>query len=455
VGGLGPWTSLSHLGKEFDRFGAIRKIDFVRGDNHAYIQYDSIDAAQAACADMRGYPLGGPDKRLRIDYADPGPYSSASPTHPDAAPGAAAGDQFPPVVVSAGRPGRDGTPPDDWNHSAGAKFGEYNDAFDRSAGSQSGRSREFNDDPKREREFSGGAGSSGANYEKWWGDEAGGPPPGGPYSPTPGSQSRRRRTPDGPPPGEPPHKRRRNSGGSGGPGGDDRSPMGRRPHSIGGRSPYETNGKDDSGAGSLKVTISDTVSTVQELAKCCPPAWTGGLMLKSSSFPSRLLFCDGDSKLLELLMRDSTGEMSTLRITQRLRLEKGKLDDVTRRMNNSGAGGYCLLLTTGGPAGGAPPTTPEADGSVIQLRPMKNLVTYLKQKDAAGVITFSTGAPKGDLPDGKVAGAKDGEVKGVLYLFPPCPYAVELLQRVAPNLENYSPAAKDDYLVVVVVRGPN
>jgi len=154
-------------------------------------------------------------------------------------------------------------------------------------------------------------------------------------------------------------------------------------------------------------------------------------------------------------MRDSTGEMSTLRITQRLRLEKGKLDDVTRRMNNSGAGGYCLLLTTGGPAGGAPPTTPEADGSVIQLRPMKNLVTYLKQKDAAGVITFSTGAPKADLPDGKVAGAKDGEVKGVLYLFPPCPYAVELLQRVAPNLENYSPAAKDDYLVVVVVRGPN
>lgn len=84
VGGLGPWTSLSHLEREFDRFGSIRKIDFVKGDNHAYIQYDSIDAAQAACQEMRGHALGGPDKRLRVDFADPGPYSSNynSPTRP-------------------------------------------------------------------------------------------------------------------------------------------------------------------------------------------------------------------------------------------------------------------------------------------------------------------------------------------------------------------------------------
>lgn len=77
VGGLGPWTSFAQLDKEFDRFGAIRKIDFVKGDNHSYIQYDTIDAAQAACAAMRGYPLGGPDKKLRIDYADPGPFSTS------------------------------------------------------------------------------------------------------------------------------------------------------------------------------------------------------------------------------------------------------------------------------------------------------------------------------------------------------------------------------------------
>lgn len=72
VGGLGPWTNVAQLDKEFDRFGAIRKIDYAPGGTHAYIQYDTVDAAQAACAAMRGYPLGGSDKRLRIDYAEPG-----------------------------------------------------------------------------------------------------------------------------------------------------------------------------------------------------------------------------------------------------------------------------------------------------------------------------------------------------------------------------------------------
>ena len=84
VGGLGSWTSLAALEREFDRFGAIRKIDFVRGDNHAYISYDSIDAAQAACQEMRGFPLGGQDKRLRVDFADPGPYNSFDGTSPPA-----------------------------------------------------------------------------------------------------------------------------------------------------------------------------------------------------------------------------------------------------------------------------------------------------------------------------------------------------------------------------------
>ncbi|OPJ80866.1 putative RNA-binding protein 15B [Patagioenas fasciata monilis] len=47
----------------------IRTIDYVKGDSFAYIQYESLDAAQAACAQMRGFPLGGPERRLRVDFA--------------------------------------------------------------------------------------------------------------------------------------------------------------------------------------------------------------------------------------------------------------------------------------------------------------------------------------------------------------------------------------------------
>ncbi|XP_010190267.1 PREDICTED: putative RNA-binding protein 15, partial [Mesitornis unicolor] len=61
VGGLGPWVPLAALAREFDRFGTIRTIDYRKGDSWAYIQYESLDAAQAACTHMRGpLPLPPP-----------------------------------------------------------------------------------------------------------------------------------------------------------------------------------------------------------------------------------------------------------------------------------------------------------------------------------------------------------------------------------------------------------
>lgn len=418
VGGLGPWTSLNHLGKEFDRFGAIRKIDFVKGDNHAYIQYDSIDAAQSACAEMRGYPLGGHDKRLRIDYADPGPYSfsNESPTLSGGAnPGA--GENF--------GPRREDTT-EDWTANHNRNSGEFNDQFERNASQN--RGRDFNEDIKRD--FQSGVPN---NYgDQWFGD-------GPQFSPNSDRRPRRRTPPDI----EPDRKRQRRNSGSPNVG-DDRSISPRRSRgadSIGRASPtYDTNGKDDIG----KVTINESVSTIPELAKCCPQAWNGGLILKNSSFPSRMLFCSGDLNLVDLFMKDNTTEHPTLRITQRLRLEKGKLDDVTRRMNLSGNSNYCLLLTTsGGHQPNQPPNQLSEDGSAIQLRPLKNLVSYLKQKDAAGVITLIA------TKDGK-----ESDHKGVLYLFPPCAYAIDLLHRVAPNLSGET-TTKEDYLVVAIVRGTN
>lgn len=70
IGGLGSWTSLTQLEREFDRFGAIKKIEYNKGDTCAYITYETIEAAQEAVKEMRGFALGGPDRRLRIDFAD-------------------------------------------------------------------------------------------------------------------------------------------------------------------------------------------------------------------------------------------------------------------------------------------------------------------------------------------------------------------------------------------------
>lgn len=36
------------------------------------MMYESLDAASAALSEMKGYPLGGADHRITVDFADPG-----------------------------------------------------------------------------------------------------------------------------------------------------------------------------------------------------------------------------------------------------------------------------------------------------------------------------------------------------------------------------------------------
>lgn len=229
VGGLGPWTTLPMLEREFDRFGSIKKIDWANGEIVAYITYETIDAAQAAVKDMRGYPLGGPDKKLRTDFADAG------------AP-----------LVGQG-PG-------------GSNFG-------------------------------GGYGDGGGNGDFEYGNKFG----------------------------------NGNGGGSGRRGelgmfffrlvlcynfyvfiDDDKTAS---PHSSNElASPGGVS--DDGESGSLS-----SARTIAEIGSRAPLAWTGALILKNSSFPTRFFLTDGDLDGIESLMKDEDGKFQ-LKITQRLKLDK-------------------------------------------------------------------------------------------------------------------------------------
>ena len=78
------------------------------------------------------------------------------------------------------------------------------------------------------------------------------------------------------------------------------------------------------------------------------------------------------------------------------------------------------------------------DGNDVQSQPLRNLISYLKQKEAAGVISM-TGGPE--------------KTQGVLYCFPPCVYSLNLLRRESPDLGN---DGKAEFLMVVVVsRSPS
>jgi RNA-binding protein 15 len=216
------------------------------------------------------------------------------------------------------------------------------------------------------------------------------------------------------------------------------SPDVRAPGLDSGRSPSF---EGDNGTSTRHVVISDSVATIPELVQICPPAWNGGLILKNNAFPAKMLLCSGDPALVDSLMKSPGQDSSMLRITQRLRLDPAKLEDVSRRMSTAGVNGHAMLLTTSTANNAAVAAGTGDDGNAVSQRPLRNLVSYLKQKEAAGVISLN-----GGVKDGK-------DMVGVLYAFPPCPFATELLKKVAPNVT--PDAAKEDYLVVVVVRGTN
>ncbi|KAF7284361.1 hypothetical protein GWI33_022149 [Rhynchophorus ferrugineus] len=350
VGGLGVWTSIPQLEREFDRFGAIKKIEYSKGDNQGYILYDSIDAAQAAVKEMRGFPLGGPDRRLRTDFADVTPGVPYRPRPP-----------YPHDMAS-----------DEYRRMEYGADYEYDRAY-------SYRDRPL---PYPERR----AGSR------------------GPYRYPEGEVDEWGRSRDG-------EYRRSNSR-------LDRS-RSRSPR----RSP-----DSDSDSGSRRAGLLASSRTLPEVARKCTTVWQGALILKNSLFPAKFHLMDGDTDIIESLMKDEEGKHQ-LRITQRLRLDQPKLEDVQKRIQS--ASSHAIFL---GLAGSTASVTNE--DTSVQTRPLRNLVSYLKQKEAAGVISLLN---------------KETEATGVLYSFPPCPFSTELLKRSCPNLSDE--AIKEDHLIIVVEIG--
>lgn len=353
VGGLGSWITHKTLEQEFDRFGVISRIEWPRGKDYAYVLYDSLDAAQAACQEMRGAPLGGnTDRRLRVDFADPAHIMSPDDDH---------------FYDESRREGKESRA--DWHE------GDLRNSVERrhSESWEEGRKRPISPDDYRRRKIST---SPEPRFIK---DED--------------SRGRSR----------------------------EKRELGEITHDD------EINNSDGA-----EIAI-DQVTTIPELSKCLPVAWNGAVILKNSAFPARMHVLSGNVTIVDTLMRDpSTTETPVLRVKQRLRLDQPKLEDVGRRVATAGKGGHCILLAMTS-------TLQNYEDPNVQQRPLKNLVSYLKQKEAAGVIS---------LPSYE---SKDKDDVGVLYAFPPCEFGYKYLTNKAPNLP--PEPINDDYMVIVVVTG--
>uniref|UniRef100_A0A0B6ZHT5 RNA-binding protein 15 n=1 Tax=Arion vulgaris TaxID=1028688 RepID=A0A0B6ZHT5_9EUPU len=384
IGGIGPWVTVETLEREFDRFGAIQHIEWPRNKNFAYVVYDSIDAAQEATQQMRGFPLGGPERRLRLDFGEK-EHISRSHSLPDYIYPPAKDQVYCPPPELPPAPWRDlpRAPPDgpDWQR-------DY---------------RGLPPDAYRE----GGSRNDDYSYDR-------------------GMERRRERTPDYAKP--PPYHASQRSPERGREYRDDRGPPREEDRRIQDRREYRAPSPHED-------YINSQCRSLADLAKMLPVAWNGALILKSSAFATSMHVVSGDVTLVDILMRDPTStECPVLKITQRLRLDQPKLEDVSRRIEAAGPRGHCILLAM-------PSSLPNYEESVmsIQQRPLKNLVTYLKQKEAAGVIS---------LPPIPISGKKD---IGVLHAFPPCDFGYNFLKNRASKLSPET--TKEDHLVIVVVNG--
>lgn len=311
VGGLGPWTSSVQLEREFDRFGAIKKIDYDKDENCAYILYDSIDAATSAVKEMRGFPLGGSDHKLRVDFADVG---SSSPCKSDHEYGRGDDDGYR-SKKSHSYNGRNYDSEDDWDKS---------------------------DSERR-------------SYER--------------------ERSRKSKSQE------------RKSG---------------------------------------EVSLRDAF-TLSDVTFSCDKTWEGAFVLKNSLFPVKFHLTDGDANIIDNTLNEEKNYM--LKITQRLHLNPAKLNDVSKQISSSDS--YAIFLAL-------PNSTVKLsfDDNTLQTKSIQNLISYLKQKEAAGVLQFTN---------------KENEAIGVLYAFPPCSFGLDLLKRTAYNLNEDT--IKKDHLIIVVMKG--
>uniref|UniRef100_A0A3P8U6Y1 RNA binding motif protein 15B n=1 Tax=Amphiprion percula TaxID=161767 RepID=A0A3P8U6Y1_AMPPE len=474
VGGLGPGNSLAALAREFDRFGSIRNIDYVKGDSFAYIQYESLDAAQAACTQMRGFPLGGPERRLRVDFAKV-EESPSRPFPPGYQPPVALPSHYDLLGEAFSRHrslerelrARDRSSPP--SHSLLTQRERERALLDRDYPSSPTRSLERRAGVEAFGRSSRTVRSRSRSRERWLKEreerrsrrrsrsrslspdrpmddrekERGRSRlrgPGGAVSPDASPDRARVRAPDST---TEPRDHSPDSGGGRHPAAnEDDAPPGRHHSKRSGDhlNNHHHRGSEVVPAGSPHIhTDSHTSSSPGSLSEFAqtslPKTWHGFFALKNSSFPTDLYLLEGGASFFSAVMKESLRlqNQNQLKIAQRLRMDQTRLDEVSRRIKLGRPDGFAIMLALQGPVDRQAPA-PEPG---LQVRLLRHLVTYLRNKEAAGVVSLPAG--------------KEGGPGAMLYAFPPGEFSQQYLQNAKRTVGNL----EEEHMVVVIVGDTN
>lgn len=185
--------------------------------------------------------------------------------------------------------------------------------------------------------------------------------------------------------------------------------------------------------------------TLEDLHQIRSPLWSGVLVLKKSAYPIQLFKLGGDDDLVDTFLRNERGESVQLNVSQRLKLDQPRTSDILK-VSSSAMEISSYLLAVPNPN---LPASEEVKLADLQSRPLKLLVKYFKEKDAAGVINVSASSTsKPPRTPTNVANPS----AGVVYSFPKCPYADDFMTKLCPKLAVWQ-RASDDCLLMVLQRG--
>jgi len=224
----------------------------------------------------------------------------------------------------------------------------------------------------------------------------------------------------------------------------------------------------------LSTQETNDVTTIDELIELCekfhrnstnnehfPVIFPVQFNLKSHAYPVRLFFIGGNPNLAKQLLKTSnSNEKNELTLTQRLRLDQQKLDELEKTLKKSVTNSSSnrksnstLQMTFSILIGSSTKNNENGKNDDDDETSLSRFVSYLSAKEAAGVITKS-------IPSNSADG--QNEEKATLNIYPPCPFTKKILKNICPSISfsngPHTPPSKpttnnqDEHLMLVIVQ---
>ncbi|EUB61012.1 Protein split ends [Echinococcus granulosus] len=181
--------------------------------------------------------------------------------------------------------------------------------------------------------------------------------------------------------------------------------------------------------------------------------WRGCMSLKNERASVRMLYLAGNQDLIRTCLQlmtavsDETGGAAwALRIAQRMRLGNSQLEAVQWKLREPANYCMCLALAAGSPP--PPPSTNTAPTTATisqraymedsyfaqQNMILQNVITYLQDKTAAGIISCPSSQ----------------ENPFVMHIFPPCDFTTAQLRCLSPELQQTLTQSAIPFMLIVV-----